>query len=231
LSFPFTIVQEFYVPESFYRKKNKNFKGFLDYISKNLPQQDYSEIKYDNTLLSTRTNLSLAGISYGLAMRVSETDFETKIHLESSLYSIIKVLLISIVLLSGISLLSVSVFCWIACSFIAIFYIGNVLVIQQNNKKLMTSLFGKIEYNFEGSERLSVMQKKWMKNVTTCPACGNFVSEIEIYCSECGLRVKQNKYSIPLDITKFKDKNVVYHFRSKKEESEQRKEDTGLFNV
>lgn len=83
----------------------------------------------------------------------------------------------------------------------------------------MHSVFLKILKNNKLSvpekESLSDEQELWLNDKNRCPACGYFLSDIDLICPECGLHLKRSRHTIPLDTSKYKNKSVKYHYKKK----------------
>jgi hypothetical protein len=54
-----------------------------------------------------------------------------------------------------------------------------------------------------------------------CPACGYKLGENDLFCPNCGLRVKQNLFTKDLNISKYQDKSpkVKFHYKKKDEKN------------
>ena len=52
-----------------------------------------------------------------------------------------------------------------------------------------------------------------------CPACGHELSETDLFCPNCGLRVKQNRYTKPLNLNKVGKPQIRYHYKKNDEKN------------
>jgi len=64
-------------------------------------------------------------------------------------------------------------------------------------------------------ETFSKEQEEWMNDKNRCPACGYFLSDIDLVCPDCGLHLKRSRHTIPLDTSKYKNNPVKYHYKKK----------------
>ena len=69
-------------------------------------------------------------------------------------------------------------------------------------------------YNKE--EIFNIEQQEWMQNPNKCSACGASISANHIVCPNCGLKIKQNPYTKPLDLSqKNIGDDIKYHYKAK----------------
>ena len=64
---------------------------------------------------------------------------------------------------------------------------------------------------------ISQEQKQWLNDETKCPACGENIAENDIVCKSCGLKLKQNRYTKPLNLNqKSNGSGIKYHYKERK---------------
>ena len=178
-----------------------------------------SDIPLENTLeddfLEIKSKNSIIGFEYNISFFSEKENNIQSVHYE---YSVDKLLLITVVLVVFIALFSlfdVSTYLIFSGIFAVVFYGVNVLYINNYIKKNIEFIYGNKEI-FEQDKELFQKQKEWSKNKDLCPACGNFITNLDFVCPECGLRVKNDRYSIPLNISKYQEKNIVYRYKENK---------------
>ena len=104
-----------------------------------------------------------------------------------------------------------------AAIFSVLFYAVNIFFVSADLVKNLNRIAGNADYNFAGSEQLSPEQIRWINDPALCSACGARPEIFDLYCPDCGLKFKQNRYSIPLNTSKYKDVTVKYHYVEKQE--------------
>jgi len=100
---------------------------------------------------------------------------------------------------------------------ILLFFWGNAAIFIRHLKKQIINALG-LQSFFEehlGAEDFSEEQTDWLNDPNKCPACGTLVSEKDLFCPGCGLKLKQNRFTKDLDIEKYQEnrQNIVYHYK------------------
>jgi hypothetical protein len=216
MSFPLSITQKFYIPEDFVKSRKLNTDSALNLVFNELLHREVENLEQKPFGIHYHSEESLFRIPFEIKISFSKDELGIFSFFESRLERFIRIIIAVTVLSSFLSILSIGLFLTFAGLFIFLFYAANVIVIQNNNEKFAAQIFGISNFDFENSEKLTRLQKEWMKDVFRCPACGAYVSEIDLNCPDCGLKVKQNRNSIPLNITKFKDRIVKYNYHENK---------------
>jgi predicted amidophosphoribosyltransferase len=85
-----------------------------------------------------------------------------------------------------------------------------------NIEKILKEAIGENRYNFNSSEILSDEQVRWIKDEGRCSACGEALSISDVFCPECGLRIKKGKPYKPYNISKYNDKKITYYYKPPK---------------
>ena len=104
---------------------------------------------------------------------------------------------------------------------IVLFFWGNAGVFIRHLKKLFVNALG-LQSLFEenlGAENFSEEQTDWLNDPNKCPACGSDIKENDLFCPECGLKLRQNRFTKDLDTTKYQQpaQNIVYHYKKKED--------------
>jgi hypothetical protein len=102
---------------------------------------------------------------------------------------------------------------------IVLFFWGNATIFIRHLKKQFAGILG-LQSFFEenlGAEDFSGEQIRWLNDPEKCPACGATIKEIDLFCPECGLKLKQNRFTKDLDTAKYVEikQNIVYHYKKK----------------
>jgi|GEM_PF-6649925 hypothetical protein len=215
MPFPLSITQKFYIPEDFVKTHEIDLYSAVSLVFGELERNHATDLIRKGTDLRFRSEKSLFAIPFDSNIKFQNDEFGIFLTVESQMLPFIRIILAVIVFSALLSLYSVISFIIFAPIFIFLFYTVNVIVIQNNNEKFFAHLFGVANFDFDSSEAIERRQKEWLKDVNRCPACGTFVSTIDYYCPECGLKVKQNISSMPLNITKYQNRIVKYIYTKK----------------
>ncbi len=174
-------------------------KGITDYHS------EKNKIKF-------KTKQSLVGFEYDLKLEISEKNNVISVEYEFFLDKLLQITSVLVIFIALFSYFNVSTFLIFSGIFAVIFYGINIIFINSYIKNNIEKIYGN-KNEFEQDEELDRKQKEWLKDVNNCPACGERVTEIDLFCPDCGLKVKQNRYSIPLDTSKYKNREVKYIYK------------------
>ena len=213
MSFPLSVIQKFYIPEEYIKSNKLDIHSVFNLIYNKLSTDGSEKLKQKNSEIRFYPANSLFHIPYEIKISFKHDNLGIYLILESRMDRFIRIILVVTVLSAFLSLLSIQSFLIFSVLFTILFYIVNVIVIQNNNENYFTQIFG--VFDFDENPKMIRLQNEWMKDVNRCPACGTFVGAIDINCPKCDLKVKQDN-SIPLSITKFKEKTVKYIYREQK---------------
>ncbi len=148
-------------------------------------------------------------IPFQINIEVTNSEISYSVHLDY----LIKIILAVIIFSALFSYTSLSFFFWFSSLFSVIFYILNILIINSFVSSYILKILKK--YNLISSEKeiLTKEQEQWLNDKNRCPACGQYLSTIDLICPECGLHLKRSKHTIPLDISKYKNEPIKYHYK------------------
>jgi len=134
---------------------------------------------------------------------------------EIHLMQLIKITIALIVFIAFFSSFGMIGFLWFSFVFSVVFFLVNLMFADSHIQKTVKSSHLYVSLNPPEQEGFTDEQKKWLKDKNRCPACGEEITIYDLNCPECGLKLKQNKHTIPLDVTKYKEKRFKYHFKKK----------------
>ena len=174
-------------------------------------------LKSDNNSLQFSTKNSFFNLEYKIQVSIKSINNNHSVNYEIEMEKITRIILFGVIFLAFFSFISVTKFLIFAGLFVILFYSVNLFFINSYVSKIIDVSLGNSNYDFEGSETLSDEQVKWQNDPNRCPACGSEITNFDLHCPECGLKVKQNKFSVPLDISKYKDATVRYHLKNEEE--------------
>ncbi len=171
--------------------------------------------KQDSTGFHYIETNTLFKIPYGISLYAVNDESDYQIQYEIEADRLLKIIPAVVVAMAFISFFSINTYLISAAVFVIVFYVVNIFFVSADLLKKLNVAVGNTAYDFGGSEYLSKSQKQWMDDPYLCSACGYPVTDIDLHCPDCGLKLKQNRYSMPLDTSKYQDSEVKYHFKSK----------------
>ncbi len=167
-----------------------------------------------NKVTYTETD-TLFKIPYGIQIFVTKKGSDYTLNYSIEYDKLIKITLALTILSAFLSFYSVTTFLITAAIFSVMFYIGNSFFIQSSFERRLNGIVGNTEVEFENGGIVTAELKKRLNNPNLCPACGADIHTYDLECSECGLRLRQNRYSRPLDISKYQSAHVNYEYKPK----------------
>ena len=207
---PYSYKSKIEIPESeevdvFYAINN-----YANHIERN----GFENFEFDKGIIHFLSNYSFVNFKYKVDLHIKKEDLiivEYEIHL----MQLIKITLALVVFIAVFSSFGMSGFLWFSFIFSAIFFFVNILFADSHLQKIIKSAPLFVSLNPIEEEGFNEEQKKWLTDANRCPACGEEINIYDVNCPECGLKLKQNKYTIPLDVTKYKEKRFKYHYKKK----------------
>lgn len=213
MAFPFTFNRNIKIIDSKESKSKGNI--IIASLAQEFAVQKARNVEYDDETLKFVTRNSFLGIEYEVKVKLNNILNNYSIDYTIGLDKLIKITLLIIIFAAFFSFLSLSGFLVFILFFTFAFYSFNVFFINSYVEKTIVKVCGLPAYNFEGSEYLTNEQQEWIKNPKKCPACGAEISDLDLDCPECGLLIRKNRFSVPLDISKYSEKNIKYHYKEK----------------
>ncbi len=211
MAFPYSISKKFIFLDEKYQGLTKAYlrKAIISVFS------DDEFEKEENNVIRYKSKQSLISFNYyyDIVFDKNEgTNIKFIINL-ASLLQITVVLLVMIALLSKFAFKDYLIFSGI---FLVIFYFVNLVFIQSRISRKVNKALNMLGYNIESD--FSPEQKQWIADETKCPACGGDIYENDIMCKSCGLKIKQNRFTKPLNINQNKEQGQIkYHYKEKKD--------------
>ncbi|MEA2042837.1 MAG: hypothetical protein U9N85_09830 [Bacteroidota bacterium] len=178
----------------------------------------------DEYKLSLSTTNSLFKQAYKVDIRVKRRDSEVDIEYEINLDALLRLSLIILTASAFFLFLSVTEFFIYGSLTVAAFYGINLFFINTYIQNKIEQFTGKNNHDNQESADLEKNQREWENDPYKCTACGSDLTDFDLYCPDCGIKVKQNQYSVPINLTKYQDKTVRYQYKVK--ERKQKKEDS-----
>jgi hypothetical protein len=170
-----------------------------------------------NNSLNFKTNHTLVNFSYKISFRIIENKQNITIDIDVQLVELLKITVLLVVFIALFSKFAFSNFLLFSSIFTILFFIANIIFISADINSRIKKSLKLLGYNKETD--ISDRQKEWLLNPGLCSACGCKLSENDIFCPECGLRIKQNKYTKPLNLSTNKsisNKTIKINYQYKK---------------
>ena len=206
MSFPYT-----YTDKIYFSRNKKDINSIESLIVKNLlNKHSFSSADYDKTDI-LKAHSPFLKIPFLFEFEINSGEINYKIHLDQ----LLKIILIVIIFAALFSYASLSFFFWFASLFSVLFYILNIMIINSYIHSIISKILEKNKLSVSEKESLSEEQETWLNDKSRCPACGHYLSDIDLSCPECGLHLKRSRHTIPLDTSKYKNESVKYHYKKK----------------
>ena len=171
-------------------------------------------IEETNEKITFSSNNTLINFRFLFDIFIEHTG-ELKLRIVINLVDLLKITLFLLVFIALFSKFAFHNYLLFAGIFILVFYFANVIFISSYINRKVDKALAMMGYNQE--EVFKPEQQEWLQNPNKCSACGCQITENHIICPSCGLKIKQNPYTKPLDLSpKKSESGVKYHYREKK---------------
>lgn len=142
---------------------------------------------------STQSLFSIP-FKFGLKTELSKDTLKVKYRL--MLQNLVNGMLVILILSAFFSRLEFQNFLWFSFLISAAFYQLSLIIIKTGIKKEIASILKAYKRVKEESDI-----ENWVReNGRDCPACGTRLSNSSLFCDHCGLKVRQNAYTKPLNL-------------------------------
>jgi len=215
LAFPHTYKNKIELLDNKVKGNKLNSAIITELISNEISSVNPEKFSVKDYIITYSSISNLFRYEYQIKLYVEKAGNDHNIIYEIDLEKVLRIIIIGIILTAFFSFLSVKYFLISAGIFSLLFYALNVLIISTSVENIIKRAIGNNNYSFNDSEAVSPEQEQWIKDKNLCPGCGEFVTNIDLNCPECGLRIKKNKYSVPIDLSKHKEKKIKYHYKKK----------------
>lgn len=218
MSFPYSYSGKVHLFENSDGKALPDRFSLLSKINRFIREKEGKRIKRKEDVFAYTEKDTLFNIEYNIELELSIRRGDYTIFYKIEAEALLKVISAAVVVMAFLTFFSITTYLISALIFAVVFYTANVFFVSSALVNKINKFTGNAEYSFEAGENLSPEQKKWLKNPQLCPACGSFLSDFDIDCPDCGLRVKQNRHSVPLNLSKYRENQVEYHYKKKEDE-------------
>jgi len=190
MSFPYSLSKKVVFESSDYWIKDlpQDFQKLFLEALKNVGYKSEQEM-----FLSTHSLFSIPfKFDVKTEVKGSSLIINYQLHLQNLINGIIVMLLLS----TFLSRFEFGTFLWVSFIISVVFYQLSVLIIDSGIKKQIFRILSAYKKVKDESDI-----EYWVKeNNRDCPACGAHLGNNSLFCNECGLKVRQNAYTKPLNI-------------------------------
>jgi len=188
---------------------------FLDRLQVSLGK-DHLAKEFSSSELKVHFNYqSFLGIHFQIEVQTKSIG-QKSIGYEIKLNKLLQVCIALILFIAFFSGFKFSGFIWFSVIFTLTFYFLNILIVDKQIQAIIKSAFYDREMGEGNEEILTQKQLEWINNKSKCPACGEDITEYDMNCPECGLKIRDKVKLKPYDLSKYVHKNIKYFFREKK---------------
>lgn len=190
MSFPYTLTKNITFSKSDY---------WIEDLPQNFSQLFIEALKHKGYLFQdeyfiSRHSLFSIPFKFEINTELSKGDLRVvyHLHLQNLVNGIIVILLLS----AFFSRFSFGTFLWSSFLISVLFYQLSILIINTGIKKQIYQILSAYKKVKQESDI-----EYWIKeNDRNCPACGAKLDNHSLFCEECGLKIRQNAYSKPLNL-------------------------------
>lgn len=211
MSLPYSYSNSIELPDS----ANASLDGVL---LKMFRQFKESELVKDLSLDGNKISLSyksLFRIPYPLELTFSKAN-DIRIEYEIKLVKLIQICIGLSIFIAFFSRFEIRGYLVFTAVFILSFFGFNLFFINNFVIKLLESANVFSNFNQRNEGLIGEEQKKWIKDDTKCPACGEDINEFDVKCPDCGISLRNSTIKSPFDVSKYKNKRFKYHYKESK---------------
>jgi len=190
-----------------------NSSQTLNLIKAKLSEIETDNLEFNGNTLNFNYKNSLFKIAYDFSVEVKGESGDKKVVSIISLDNLLKFSIAAAILPAFFTFLDFGKFLVYSPIFFVSFFFLNLFFVNSFLKSTINKAIGINEFDFNGSEQLSEGQKKWENDPDICSACGEELLEIDLSCPECGINLKRNRFSVPLDVTKYQAQTIRYYYK------------------
>ncbi len=212
MAFPYTYKLKFVFDNDAHLATHHVFESII-YAFQDVHSQEY--LIKPNSIAFTE-KMTLLPIKYNTVIRVISVADKIRIEAEVKLMELITLILLLTIIVAFFAKLSVDNLFIFSFLFAISFYTGTIFFIQDYlSKRIRQSSFYQSLY--PDQENIQIQQQQWMDDPNKCSACGCDTDSDDVVCPECGLQLKANRHSKPMDVSKYKNNKVNYHYKKKED--------------
>jgi len=209
MSFPYSINKKFQFPAEDYPNLSKAYlrKALIAVFA------DEEFIKEEENTITYKSKNSLINFSYNFDI-VFDKGESTSFKIIINLVVLLQITVLLLVMTALLSKFEFKHYLMFSGIFVVVFYFANLAFIQSRISKKVNKALNMLGYDIESD--FTPEQKQWLADETKCPACGGDITENDIVCKSCGLKIKQNRFTKPLNLNQNKNNGgIKYHYKEK----------------
>jgi len=212
MSLPYTFTNEIELPDS----ENNSLEAALWELYRHFKNSEsVSELSADDQKISLSFR-SLFTMVYPVEFTFTK-DPEIHIEYEIKLMKLIQICVALVIFIAFFSSFGITGYLWFSAIFVVVFFALNLFFADNLIQKLVKSSSFFSEQKLQNEGIISEEQKQWIKDATKCPACGEEITDYDLKCPECGIRVRNQAKASPFDVSNYKQKRFKYYYKEKKD--------------
>jgi len=212
MSLPYSYKSKVEIPES----EEFDVVHASDLCEDYLRNKGLEKFRKEKGIIHFISDHSLVNFKYPVEIKVEKNELIV-VEYEIHLMQLIKITIVLIVFIAFFSSFGMSGFLWFSFIFSVVFFVVNLMFADSSVQKLIKSSNLYLSLKPSDSEGFTDEQKTWINDKNRCSACGEEINVYDVNCPDCGLKLQQSKYTIPLDVTKYQAKRFKYHYKQKPE--------------
>ncbi len=212
MSLPYSYNHEIELPDS----ENLSLEGLIWEFYKHFKNSEsVQDLSADDQKISLSFR-SLFTIVFPVEFTFTK-DPEISIEYEIKLMKLIQICVALVIFIAFFSSFGITGYLWFSAIFVVVFYGLNLFFADNLIQKLIKSSSFFSEQKLQNEGIISIEQKQWIKDAKKCPACGEDITDYDLKCPECGIRVRSQALPSPFDVSNFKQKRFKYYYKEKKD--------------
>jgi len=215
LAFPHTYKNKTELLENHFKGEKLNIDLLYELLLKEIKLNKIQVHESDDKSLKFSLNSKLFKYKFDVKLRIVKKRSDFNVLFEIEMEKTLQIIIAGIILLAFFSFVSIKYFLIASALFSVLFYQLNLMINSNTVENLIKKAIGDNRYQFNSAEFISEEQHEWISDKNRCSGCGEYLDVTDVFCPDCGLRIKKGKPYVPYNISKHNDKKLNYHYKKK----------------
>ncbi|MCF6364898.1 MAG: zinc ribbon domain-containing protein [Bacteroidales bacterium] len=213
MAFPYSYKKSLVKSREELNENNIDLCDIQNLVNKAIQKKNPTDFKIKNQTLSFKFIAPVFNFKYSTEIKINLINNELIIDYEVNFENLVRIVLIIIILTAFFSFLSIKWFLITSALMSAGFFGISFLIIDNFIYNLILQSIDGILIKKNIPEKLSEEQVSWINDESKCSACGEDLSAVDLHCPDCGIKLKRNRHTTPLNVSKYQDRKITYHIK------------------